>query len=327
MSAQFESTPWIWNDGEFIRWEDATLHVMAHVVHYGSSVFEGVRCYSTPEGPAIFRLDDHISRFFDSCRIYRMELACTKDELAAACHELVRRNELEECYIRPVSIRGYGAAGLNPEASPVETYVVCWPWGAYLGAAALEEGVDACVSTWNRPAPNTYPALAKAGGHYLNGQLMKMEAAANGYAEAIALSPSGLVSEGSGQNLFLVKNGILTTPEPDGTLLMGITRDSIMALARDEGIEVREEAIPRERLYTADELFFTGTASEVTPIRSVDRIQVGGGGGGAGPVTRTVQERFLRIARGIDPDPRRWRSYSADAPSADAPALAAVEVA
>jgi len=320
MSAQFESTAWIWKDGEFVRWSEATLHVMAHVVHYGSSVFEGVRCYSTPDGPAIFRLDDHISRLFDSCTIYRMEPACTRDELAAACHELVQRNELEECYIRPICFRGYGAAGVNPDASPVETYLVCWPWGAYLGAEALEEGVDACVSTWNRPAPNTFPALAKAGGHYLNNQLMKMEAAANGYAEAIALTPDGLVSEGSGQNLFVVKNGVLSTPASDGTLLLGITRDSIKALALDEGMEVREEAIPRERLYTADEIFFTGTAAEVTPVRSVDRIQVGRGE--AGPVTRTLQQRFLGVARGTAPDPHLWRSYSANAP-----ALSAVEVA
>jgi branched-chain amino acid aminotransferase len=320
MSAEFESTPWIWKDGEFIRWEDATIHVMAHVVHYGSSVFEGLRCYSTPKGPAIFRLDDHMTRFFDSCRIYRMEPACTQEELAGACQELVDRNELEECYIRPISYRGYGAAGLNPNASPVVTYVICWPWGAYLGAEALDQGVDVCVSTWNRPAPNTYPALAKAGGHYLNSQLMKMEAATNGYAEAIALSPDGLVSEGSGQNLFVVKNGIISTPPSDGTILLGITRDSIITLARDAGMDVREEAIPRERLYTADELFFTGTAAEVTPIRSVDRIQVGGGE--AGPVTRALQRRFLGVARGKEADPYRWRSYGTRIP-----AFAAVEVA
>lgn len=306
MSAQFESTPWIWKNGEFIRWRDATLHVMSHVVHYGSSVFEGIRCYSTPDGPAIFRLEDHIARFFDSSRIYRMDPPCTPEELGAACHELVRRNELQECYIRPISFRGYGAIGLNPQPSPVETYVICWPWGAYLGAEALEEGVDACVTTWSRPAPNTFPVLAKAGGHYMNSQLMKMEAAANGYAEAIALSPEGLVSEGSGQNLFLVKNGVLSTPRPDGSMLLGITRDSILRLARDEGIEVREESIPRERLYTADEIFFTGTAAELTPVRSVDRIQVKDGK--AGPVTRGLQQRFLGIARGREPDPYHWRS-------------------
>jgi branched-chain amino acid aminotransferase len=307
MSAQFQSTPWIWKDGDFLRWEEATLHVMAHVVHYGSSIFEGIRCYSTPDGPAIFRLEDHVERFFESARIYRMEPEFSQREFADACHELVARNRLQECYIRPISFRGYGAIGLDPDASPVESYIGCWPWGAYLGSEALEEGVDVCVSTWNRPAPNTSPAMAKAGGHYLNSQLMKMEAAANGFAEAIALSPDGLVSEGSGQNIFLVKKGVLYTPPGDGNILMGITRDSIIALAQHEGLEVREERIPRERLYTSDELFFTGTAAELTPIRSVDRIQVGGNG--AGPVTRALQTRFLGIARGTLPDSRGWRSY------------------
>ncbi len=307
MSAQFQTTPWIWKDGNFLRWEEATLHVMAHVVHYGSSVFEGIRCYSTPEGPAIFRLEDHIARFFDSAKIYRMVPEFTRKELADACHELVVRNDLRECYIRPISFRGFGAIGLNPEASPVESFVACWPWGAYLGSEALQEGVDTCISTWNRPAPNTYPALAKAGGHYLNSQLMKMEAAGNGFAEAIALSPDGVVSEGSGQNIFLVKGGVLFTPSADGTILLGITRDSIIRLARDQGIEVREERIARERLYTADELFFTGTAAELTPIRSVDRIQVGEGR--AGPVTQALQTRFLGVARGTLNDPFGWRSY------------------
>jgi branched-chain amino acid aminotransferase len=309
MSAQFQTTPWIWKDGEYLRWEDATLHVMAHVVHYGSSVFEGIRCYSTPDGPAIFRLEDHIQRFFDSAKIYRMEPEFTQREFADACHELVAKNELQECYVRPISFRGFGSIGLDPAASPIESYIGCWPWGAYLGTEALEEGVDVCVSSWNRPAPNTYPAMAKAGGHYLNSQLMKMEAAANGFAEAIALSPDGLVSEGSGQNIFLVKGGVLSTPPGDGTILMGITRDSILALARDVGMEVREERIPRERLYTADELFFTGTAAELTPIRSVDKIQVGGGK--TGPVTKALQSRFLGIARGTVDDPFGWRSYPA----------------
>lgn len=310
MSAQFESTHWIWKDGEFIRWQDATLHVMAHVVHYGSSVFEGIRCYSTPEGPSIFRLQEHVSRFFDSALTYRMDLSFSREKMAAACHDLVSRNGLEECYIRPISFRGVGAIGLDPKPSPVETYVICWPWGAYLGAEALEEGVDTCVSTWNRPAPNTFPAMAKAGGHYMNSQLMKMEAAMNGFSEAIALGTDGLVSEGSGQNLFLVKDGVLSTPQPDGSLLLGITRDSIITLARDEGIEVREEPIARERLYTADELFFTGTAAELTPIRSVDRSPVNGGK--VGPLTQRLQRRFLGIARGRDADPYGWRSYRSE---------------
>ncbi len=318
MSAQFEQTRWIWKDGDFVPWEEANLHVMAHVVHYGSSVFEGIRCYATPRGAAVFRLEDHVQRFFDSARIYRMEPECTPEELREACHEVVAQNGLQECYIRPIALRGTGAVGVHPGASPVETYVACWPWGAYLGKEALEEGVDVCVSTWNRPAPNTFPAMAKAGGHYLNSQLMKMEAAANGYSEAVALNPQGLVSEGSGQNIFLVKEGILYTPRADGTILLGITRDSIMALAREEGMEVREEGIPRERLYTADEVFFTGTAAEVTPVRSIDRIQVGDGT--AGPVCRTLQARFLDIARGTVPDTRGWLSHPH-------PALSAAEVA
>lgn len=306
MASQLNGVRWIWKDGEFIRWEDATLHVMSHVVHYGSSIFEGIRFYDTPEGPAIFRLDDHIGRFYDSARIYRMEPGPPPEELRSACHELLRRNELAEGYIRPVAIRGLGAVGLDPSISPVETYVIAWPWGAYLGSEALEAGVDACVSTWNRPAPNTFPTLSKAGGHYLNSQLMKMEAVANGYAEAIALGPDGLVSEGSGQNVFLVKDGVVTTPQADGTLLRGITRDCVLTLARESGLEVREETVARERLYVADEIFFTGTASEITPVRSVDRITVGTGE--PGPVTRAIQGRYLAIARGRAPDTYGWRA-------------------
>jgi branched-chain amino acid aminotransferase len=277
---------------------------MSHVVHYGSSVFEGIRFYDTPAGPAIFRLDDHIRRFFDSAKIYRMEPGPSHEELRSACHELLRRNDLVEGYLRPVAIRGFGAVGLDPSASPVETYLIGWPWGAYLGSEALEAGVDACVSTWNRPAPNTFPTMSKAGGHYLNSQLMKMEAVANGYAEAIALGPDGLVSEGSGQNLFLVKDGVLTTPRTDGTLLQGITRDCVLTLAREAGMEVREETVARERLYVADEIFFTGTAAEITPVRSVDRISVGRGE--PGPVTRAIQDRYLAIARGRAPDIYGW---------------------
>ncbi|HEX7051457.1 MAG TPA: branched-chain amino acid transaminase [Longimicrobiales bacterium] len=305
MASSFPATEWIWKDGEFIPWASATLHVMSHVVHYGSSVFEGIRCYRTPDGPAIFRLEDHLRRLHDSARIYRMEPAHTPETLARACIELVRRNGLEEGYIRPLVLRGYGAAGINPAASPIETYLACWPWGAYLGDGALDNGVDVCVSSWHRPAPNTLPVLSKAGGHYLNSQLIKMEALANGFAEGIALAPDGLVSEGSGQNLFLVRDGTLITPPLDGTVLRGITRDCILTLARDIGIPIREQAVPREMLYTADELFFTGTAAEVTPIRSVDRIPVRHG---VGPVTRTLQERLLAIARGTAPDPYGWRT-------------------
>jgi branched-chain amino acid aminotransferase len=305
MSASFpEENGWIWRNGEFIPWKDAHIHVMSHVVHYGSSVFEGIRCYRTPEGPAVLRLGDHLRRFTDSARIYRMTLKHDRDELEAASLELIDRNRLDECYLRPLAIRGYGAAGLNPSTSPVDTYLICWPWGAYLGAEALDDGVDVCVSSWQRPSPNTFPTLAKAGGHYLNAQLMKMEAVANGYAEAIALNKEGRVSEGSGQNLFMVRNGVLHTPPLDGAMLPGITRDCILTLARDLDIPVVLEAMPREALYIADELFFTGTAAEVSPIRSVDRIPVGNGK--PGPVARRLQEAFLGLAKGDTPDRYGW---------------------
>ena len=305
MAGAFEKTDWIWRDGELVRWEDATIHVLSHVVHYGSSVFEGIRFYRTPDGPAIFRLDDHMRRFVDSAKVYRMDLSHSQEELNAACDTIVRRNRIEEGYIRPIALRGYGAPGLNPLPCPVQVYVLCWPWGAYLGDDGIQNGVDAGVSSWNRMEPNTFPALAKAGGNYLNAQLMRMEALANGYAEAIALGPGGLVSEGSGQNIFVVRQGVLITPELDGTLLPGITRDSVLAIARDIGIPVSEQPVPRELLYTADEAFFTGTAAEVTPIRSVDRIKVGNGT--VGPITRTLQNRLLGIARGELADPFGWR--------------------
>lgn len=302
----FPETRWIWKNGELVPWDEARIHVMSHVVHYGSSVFEGIRCYDTPEGPSIFRLDEHLRRFRDSARIYRMETGFTVEQFREACHEVIRANELREGYIRPISLRGYGAAGVNPKGSPVDTYVICWPWGAYLGAGALENGVDACISTWARPAPNTFPALAKAGGNYLNSQLMKMEAELNGYAEAIGLGPDGLVSEGSGQNLFVVRDGTLMTSALDGTLLPGITRDCVITLARALGIPVQERSIPREVLYVADEVFFTGTAAEITPVRSIDRIPVGSGK--AGPLTLQLQKELLDMARGVSPDRYGWRS-------------------
>ena len=287
MSAQFVGTEWIWRDGEFIPWAEANIHVMSHAVHYGSSVFEGIRCYNTPAGPAVFRAKEHMRRLLDSARVYRMDTDLDEDALTQACSALILRNELEACYIRPIMIRGYGAVGLNPAASPVQTYIVCWPWGTYLGDGALERGVDVCVSSWQRPGPNTHPVLAKAGGNYLSSQLIKMEAVANGFAEGIALGPGGLVSEGSGQNIFLVRNGKLLTPATDGTLLEGITRDCILTIARDLGIPVVEQQIPREMLYMADEIFFTGTAAEVTLVRSVDKITIGKGS--AGEVTLALQ--------------------------------------
>jgi branched-chain amino acid aminotransferase len=299
---------WIWKDGEFIPWQDARVHLLSLAVQFGSSVFEGVRCYATPEGPAIFRWTDHLRRLYDSCRIDRMMPHWTPEDLTRATCELVERNELEACYVRPMVLRGYGDAGMMPIESPTETYIASWRWGTYLGDGALENGVDACVSSWLRPAPNTFPALAKAAGHYNNAQLIKMEAVANGYADAIALAPDGLVSEGSGQNIFLVKDGVLHTTPVEGTILSGITRASIIAIAADLGIRVEEHAIPREMLYIADEAFFTGTAAEVTPIRSIDRITVDTGR--MGPVTRSVQRRFLDTVYGRTPDVHGWLTHT-----------------
>lgn len=298
---------WIWKDGEFVRWRDATVHLLSLAVQFGSSVFEGIRCYRTARGPAIFRLDDHLRRLEDSCRIYRIEVPFTRTELAAACTSTVARNGLADCYLRPVVLRGYGAAGMNPIGSPIETYVAAWPWGAYLGADAAAAGVDVCVSNWLRPHPNTFPAQAKAAGHYTNAQLIKMSAVTDGYAEAIALAPDGTVSEGSGQNLFLVRDGALVTPPIDGSALNGITRDTVLVLAHELGIPAREQKLPREALYGADELFYTGTATEIAPIRSVDRITIGSGA--RGPITQALQERFGQLVRGELPDPREWLAY------------------
>lgn len=304
MSAPDFRTEWIWKDGRFVPWESATLHVMSHVVHYGSSVFEGVRCYETERGPAFFRLRDHMARLFDSARIYRMPVSYDPDTLCEASRELFRMNGLQEGYLRPLVARGLGGLGVSPLASPVEVYLISWTWGRYLGADALDQGVDACVSTWCRPAPNTFPALAKAGGNYLNSQLVKMEAVRNGYAEGIAVSPDGLVSEGSGQNIFVVKDGVVRTPAVDGTMLAGITRDTVLALCQDLGIEAREQAIPREMLYTASEAFFTGTAAEITPVRSVDRVPVGSGT--VGPVTARLRDAYLDLVHGRSGDRHGW---------------------
>lgn len=302
--SQLTATEWIWRDGSFVRWQDATVHVLSHSMQFGSAAFEGVRCYKTPNGPAIFRLEDHLERLINSCRIYRMEVPYSVDELVAACCELVEKNGIEHCYIRPMVLRGYGAAGMVPFDSPVEVFLPCWPWGAYLGDHALENGVDACVSSWHRMAPNTTPSMAKVAGNYLGGQLIKMEALANGFDEAIALGPDGLISEGSGQNVFIVRKGIIYTTPLNGTLLAGITRESIMTLARGAGFEVRETPLQREIMYMADEIFLTGTASEVTPVRSVDRIKVGSGS--AGEITKLLQRSFLDIVHGRSEDVHGW---------------------
>lgn len=294
----------IWFNGEMIPWEKATVHVMTHALHYGSSVFEGIRSYDTPNGPAIFRLGEHIRRLFDSARIYRMELPYTPAQLADACRAAVRDNGLKNAYIRPLVWRGYGEMGLNPLRSPVEVMVAAMEWGAYLGAEGLEQGVDVQVSSWNRVAPNTLPAMAKAGGNYLSSQLIVMEASRNGYAEGIALDVYGWLSEGSGENLFLVRDGVIYTPPVTAALLPGITRDAVMTLARDLGYEVREQSMPREMLYLADELFFTGTAAEVTPVRSVDKLTVGSGK--RGPITTAIQKAFFGLFSGETEDRRGW---------------------
>ncbi len=299
---------YIWFNGELVEWDKATIHVMAHVVHYGTSFFEGIRCYETPQGPAIFRLTPHMQRLIDSAKIYRTTIPYTLDQLVAAVKETVRANRLRSGYIRPVVFRGYGEIGVNPLNNPVEVAIATIEWGKYLGAEAMEQGVDVCVSSWNRFAPNTMPALAKAGGNYMNSQLIKMEAMANGYAEGIALDADGHVSEGSGENLFLVRNGVVYTPPLTSSILSGITRDTVMTLLREMGIEVREQVLPREMLYLADELFFTGTAAEVTPIRSVDRIPVGNGR--RGPITAAVQEAFFGIVQGERPDRYGWLEYA-----------------
>ena len=297
----------IWHNGRFIRWEDATIHVLSHVVSYGSSVFEGIRCYATPGGPAIFRLREHVRRMLDSAKIYRIEnLGFTAEQLAEAMLELVRVNQMDACYIRPVAFRGYGDIGVNGLKNPIEVYIACWSWGKYLGEEALAEGVDVCVSSWTRMAPNTLPALAKAGANYMNSQLIKMEAVANGYTEGIALDAAGYVSEGSGENIFVVRDGRIHTPPLGASVLPGITRDAILTLARELGIPVVEGIIPREMLYIADEVFFSGTAAEITPIRSIDRITVGKGK--RGPVAERLQQEFFGIINGTKEDRYGWLS-------------------
>jgi len=296
----------IWRDGKFINWEDATIHVMSHVVHYGSSVFEGVRCYATPEGPAIFRLGDHIRRLADSCRIYRMPLKHSQESLMRACIDTVAENELPHCYLRPIAVRTGEQMGVNPVDCPLEVFIIPWTWGRYLGHESLAEGVDVCVSSWRRPAPDTHPTMAKAGGNYLNSQLSKMEARMDGYVEGIMLDSFGLLSEGSGENLFVVRDGRLMTSTLASGILNGITRDSVMRIARDLGYEVVEQVMPREILYVADEVFFTGTAAEITPIRSVDKIPVGSGR--PGPITLEIQEQYMGIAEGRLPDRYGWRT-------------------
>jgi branched-chain amino acid aminotransferase len=298
----------IWRNGELINWNDANVHVLTHALHYGSSVFEGIRCYETAKGPAVFRIKEHIRRMFDSSKIYRMDIPrFTRAQLEDACTEVVRVNGLKSCYIRPVVFRGYGEMGVLPLKNPIEVYICCWEWGKYLGAEAIEKGVDVCVSSWTRIAPNTLPAMAKVAANYMNSQLIKMEAVLNGYAEGIALDAAGYVSEGSGENIFLIRDGIIYTPTLGTSALPGITRDTAITLAREAGIEVREQALPREWLYIADELFFTGTAAEITPIRSVDKIAIGSGS--RGPITKKLQKAFEEILTGKAEDRFGWLTH------------------
>lgn len=299
-----QKTEKIWHNGKWIDWDDATLHVLSHVVSYGSAVFEGIRCYDTKQGPAIFRLREHMQRLINSGKIYRMEIPHSVDDFCNVACELVRLNKLNACYVKPMVLRGYGEVGVSPLKSPLEIYMACWAWGAYLGPDALSKGVDVGVSSWTRIAPNTLPAMSKAAANYMNSQLIRMEATFNGYAEGIALDSQGHVSEGSGMNVFIAHDGVVYTPPLATSILPGITRDAVCKLAGDLGISVKEAVIPREMLYIADEVFFVGTAVEITPIRSIDHIQVGQGV--AGPITRRLQEEFFAVTSGSKPDRHNW---------------------
>jgi branched-chain amino acid aminotransferase len=294
----------VWHNGRFISWNDATIHVASHVVSYASCLFEGIRCYATPAGPAIFRLKEHTDRLVNSCKIYRMDLDYTREQISQAMVGLVQVNKVEHCYLRPIIFRGFGDVGVNPLKNPIEIYLLAWKWGKYLGEEALNQGVDVCVASWHRLAPNTLPAMAKAAANYMNSQLIKMEAITNGYTEGIALDATGNVSEGSGENIFVIRDGKIHTPPLSSSVLPGVTRNSVITLAEESGFPLVQEALPREALYIADEIFFTGTAAEITPIRSVDRIVIGKGK--PGPLTRSLQERFLSIVQGKAEDKYGW---------------------
>jgi branched-chain amino acid aminotransferase len=299
-----QATENVWHNGKMIPWKDAQIHVMAHVVNYGSSVFEGIRCYAPGGNPAIFRLRDHMQRLIDSAKIYRIEIDYSLDQLCAAALELIAANRIWPCYLRPIVMRGYGEAGVNPFNSPTEVYMTNYPWGKYLGHGDVSDGIDACVSSWSRIAPNTMPAMSKAGANYMNSQLIKMEAIVNGYVEGIALDVNGYVSEASGANIFIVRKGKLMTPPLGNSVLPGITRECVLTLGEDIGLPVVEQMIPREMLYLADEVFFCGTASEITPIRSIDKININKGV--TGPVTLALQREFFGIVNGATPDRHNW---------------------
>lgn len=302
-----KKTEKIWHNGRLIPWDDAQIHVLSHVVNYASAVFEGIRCYSTPKGPAVFRLQDHMQRLVNSAKVYRMDLPYSVDTFCNVALDLVRANNMDACYVRPIVLRGYGDVSVNPFNCPIEVYMACWEWGKYLGPEALERGVDVCISTWTRMAPNTLPAMAKAVGNYMNSQLVRMEAMINGYTEGIALDVNGHVSEGSGENIFLIANGTLVTPPLANSILPGITRSTIFTLAQEIGIPVAEQLIPRESLYIADEVFLCGTATEVTPVRSIDRISIGNGG--RGPITKRLQDDFFAVVEGRKADRHGWLTH------------------
>ncbi len=303
----FTGTGKVWMNGSLVDWADAKIHIASHVVHYGSGVFEGARCYDSPKGSACFRLDAHMRRLYDSAKIYRMEPKVDRAALTSAVLDTIRANEFKACYIRPIIYRGYNALSVNPLPNPVDIAILTWEWGAYLGADALEKGVDVRISSWSRMAPNTFPALAKTAANYANSGLIKMEAIGDGYSEGIALDTFGYLSEGSGQNLFIVRDNVVYTPPLTASVLPGITRDTVITLARELGFRVREEMLPRELIYIADEAFFAGTAVEITPIRSVDKISIGNGK--RGPITEAVQRTFFDIIRGDVPDTHGWLTY------------------
>jgi branched-chain amino acid aminotransferase len=296
----------IWMNGKFVDWDDAKIHVLSHVIHYGSSWFEGIRCYETKKGSAIFRLDKHLERLYDSAKIYHVQIPYPKKEMEDAILETIRVNKMKSCYIRPIVYRGYGDIGVNPLNNPVDVAIAVWNWGKYLGEEALTKGIDACVSSWTRPAPNTLPTIAKAGGNYLNAQLIKIEALKAGFTEGIALDIHGYVSEGSGENIFMVKNNDVYTPPFVSSVLPGVTRSSVMTLLREAGYRVNENMVSREMLSIADELFFTGTAAEITPIRSVDRLPIGNGV--PGPITKEAQKRFFDIVHNGN-DSKNWLKF------------------
>lgn len=297
----------IWMNGEFINWLDAKVHVMSHVLHYGSSVFEGIRCYKTPKGPSIFRLTDHIRRLFDSAKIYRIPIPYSSQEIINACKETIKVNQYESAYVRPLVYRGYHSLGVDPTKCPVDVVIGALNWGKYLGEEGITKGVDVKISSWNRMAPNTMPTLAKAGSNYMSSQLIKMEAMQDGYTEGIGLDVSGYVSEGSGENIFLIRDGIIYTPPLEACILPGITRDCVIKIASDLKCQVKEVNIHREMLYIADEIFFTGTAAEVTPIRSVDRIPIGAGV--RGPITEKIQKKYFDYVNGNCQDNYGWHDF------------------